>query len=227
MIKEKAKFLAETNKLLQGVGSSEKILTEEEKQASVEYKLGSLFNRLKSGAKKAEPPQQTKKVDTNSFIYFKNKRELDIYKKSLQKNDAAIVKLIFSGKFSQVRRLWLKRRLLLQNIQIIENRLENKAVSYTKIAHGIDYYVESFFAGINTLGTILSIGLFLYVALYVLFTTLSGLGILEVHMTGKSILFLTFFSIFILAINISRGWKSMVFMVPVIFFLISFLSFNF
>ena len=83
-------------------------------------------------------------MDTNSFIYFKNKRELDIYKKTHQKNDSAIVKAIFLFQFAQAKRLLLKRRLLKQNIAIIENRINNRSISYTKIAHGMDYYIWLF-----------------------------------------------------------------------------------
>lgn len=143
MIQEKAKFLAETNKLLEGLGSSEKIKTEEEKKASLQYKISHFFENIFS--KKIETKREKTKIDTNSFIYFKNKRELDIYKKTLQKNDSALIKSLFSGNLTLFRRLMLKRRLLLQNIQIIENRLENKAVSYTKIAHGFGYYNQLFF----------------------------------------------------------------------------------
>lgn len=140
MIKEKAKFLAETNKLLQSIGSSEKIQTEEEKQSSLEYKFQSFLGRF-TNEKKPEKVEPKNRIDTNSFIYFKNKRELDIYKKAHQNNDSAIVKTFFTGKFSLLKRLLLKRRLLLQNIQIIENRLQNKSVSYTKLVHGFDYYI--------------------------------------------------------------------------------------
>lgn len=165
MIKEKAKFLAETNKLLQGVGSSEKIQTEEEKKNTLEYKFQNFFGKI---AGKKEERKTQNKVDTNSFVFYKNKRELDIYKKTHQKNDMAIIKALFSGKFSVVKRLLLKRRLLLQNIQIIENRIQNRAVSYTKLVHGVDYYINGFFGIISTLATVFSVGLFFYIFVYIL-----------------------------------------------------------
>lgn len=225
MIKEKAKFLAETNKLLQWVGSSEKIKTDEEKEASIEYKVSNFFKNLAN--KKTDKPVKENKVDTNSFIYFKNKRELDIYKKSFQKNNSALIKAIFSGNFTLVRRLILKRRLLLQNIQIIENRLENKAVSYTKIAHGFDYYIQMFFAFINTFGTIFSVALFLYVLVYIISHSLAGMGIIQVEIVNKSALFLTLFSLFVFWINVIRWWKSLIVIIPVLIYIFSFLSLNF
>lgn len=225
MIAEKAKFLAETNKLLQGVGSTEKIKTEEEKKASLEYKVSSFFKNFVENKKESTPKEN--KIDTNSFIYFKNKRELDIYKKSFQKNDTALVKAFFSGNFTLARRLFLKRRLLLQNIQIIENRLENKSVSYTKIANGFDYYVQGFFFLINTFGTIFSVALFLYVAVYIVSHSLAGMGFFEVEMIHKSALFLTLFSLFVFAVNIIKGWKGLVIVIPIVVYISSFLLLNF
>ena len=227
-VAEKAKFLAETNKLLQWVGSSERIQTEEEKQKDIGYQLQSLFGKIGNTTKKTEKPVNTgKKVDTNSFIYFKNKRELDIYKKTHQKNDSAIVKAIFSFQFAQAKRLLLKRRLLKQNIAIIENRINNRSISYTKIAHGMDYYINSFFGFISTLATTGLVGLFFYVLVYIVGNTLSEMNIISFGLTDKSPLFLALFSVFVFFITLVRGWKSMIVIIPLLFFIVSFLSINF
>ena len=226
MIKEKAKFLAETNKLLQSIGSSEKIQTEEEKQSSLEYKFQSFLGRF-ANEKKTEKTESKNKIDTNSFIYFKNKRELDIYKKAHHSNYSAIIRALFTGKFSLLKRLLLKRRLLLQNIQIIENRLQNKTVSYTKLVHGFDYYVRSFFDGVSAIGTIISVGLFFYIFLYIILNALDGMKIIELVLQSKSSLFLALFSLFTLGITLIRGWKTMILIIPCFLLIFSFLSTNF
>lgn len=226
MIKEKAKFLAETNKLLQSIGSNEKIQTEEEKQSSLEYKFQSFLGRF-TNEKKIEKTESKNKIDTNSFIYFKNKRELDIYKKAHHNNDSAIIRALFTGKFSLLKRLLLKRRLLLQNIQIIENRLQNKTVSYTKLVHGFDYYIRSFFDGISAIGTIISVGLFFYIFLYIILNALDGMKIIELVLQSKSSLFLTLFSVFTLCLTLIRGWKTMIVVIPCFLLIFSFLSTNF
>ena len=77
--------------------------------------------------------EQKKKVDTNSFIFYKNLRELNIYKQNLNKVVIDIIKAIFTFQFSQVKRLRLKKKLLEQDIQIIDNRIHNRNISYTKI----------------------------------------------------------------------------------------------
>ena len=76
MIKEKAKFLAETNKLLQSIGSSEKIQTEEEKQSSLEYKFQSFLGRF-ANEKKTE---KTRLIPIRLFILKTNENLISIKK---------------------------------------------------------------------------------------------------------------------------------------------------
>lgn len=60
--------------------------------------ISNLFTKI---SKPTEEPkkQETKKVDTNSFIYYKNQRELNLYKENLGKNDVQIVKAILTFQF--------------------------------------------------------------------------------------------------------------------------------
>lgn len=225
-IKEKAKFLAETNKLLQWVGSNEKIQTEEDKNNSLEGKFQS-FLKLFTEKKEEKKPTNEGKLDTNTFAYFKNKRELDIYKKAHQKNNSAIMNAILTGKFSLVKKLLLKRKLLLQNIQIIENRIQNRAVSYTKLVHGFDFYVNRFFSIISTIGTILSIALFFYTFAFILLNSLQLLHIVDISFQNKSSLFLTLFAFLVFTVVFSRGWKSMIFFTIIFGIIMSFLLINF
>ena len=81
-------------------------------------------------------------MDKNSFIYFKNQRELSVYKEILGKNDIVIIKTIFTFQWNKLKKLFLKKKLLQQNIQIIDNRIHNKNISYTKIVHGFQYYID-------------------------------------------------------------------------------------
>ena len=116
--------------------------------------------------------EQKKKVDTNSFIFYKNLRELNIYKENLNKVVIDIIKSIFTFQFSQVKRLRLKKKLLEQDIQIIDNRIHNRNISYTKIVKGTQYYMDmlwSFFQGISD---IFLYGLLLYTVVYITMNSL-------------------------------------------------------
>lgn len=110
--------------------------------------ISNFFSRF---TKKEVPKEkkEVKKVDTNSFIYFKNQRELTTYKEIAEKNDKLIIISILTFKWNSLKRLFLKRKLLKQNIQIIDNRIHNRNISYTKIVHGLEYYLDSFTASIS------------------------------------------------------------------------------
>lgn len=140
---EKKKFLEETNSLLKQIGSSNRIDT-----GSESVDLGKALTGFlsKFSQPKKEEKKETKKVDTNSFIYYKNQRELNLYKENLNSTDIQILKAIFTLQFTKIKRLRLKKKLLLQNIQIIDNRIHNRNISYTKIVHGFEYYREVFFS---------------------------------------------------------------------------------
>lgn len=227
-IQEKTKFLAETNNLLKNIGSSDKIQTEEEKQATVEYKLQSFFSGIFSSKKADTPKKEVQTLDTNSFTFFKNKRELDIYKKSLSANDVAIIKAITSFQFSKIKKLFLKRKLLNQNIQIIENRINNKSISYTKVIRWFDYYLDLFFASIEGIVTIFVWAIFLYSVAYIWLQTASVFWLITVNLNyNTSVLYLVMLMLVIAIFSFIRGWKTLIIFIPICIFLLWFLSRNF
>ena len=126
---DKKKISDETNALLRQIGSSSRIANEKD------IDIGkSITGFLNSFQKKTEVKvEQKKKVDTNSFIYYKNLRELNTYKENLNAVEIEILKSIVKFQFSKIKRLLLKKKLLEQDIQIINNRIHNKNISYTKI----------------------------------------------------------------------------------------------
>ncbi len=223
MTEDKEDFLKETNALLKEVGSKEKIESKEDKENSLEYKLNHLF----SWSNNTEIVEKKAKKDVNSFMYFKNKRELDIYKKKLNSTEIEILKSLFSFKFSQLKKLFLKRKLISQNIEIIFNRINNRNISYTKMVHGIEYYITNFFIAIELISNILFYAIFIYTITYIVFHTLDILLIFPSYITGKSILLITLFTILSLFLSYIRNIKSTFLFVPIFIFLVYFLSINF
>ena len=128
---EKQKLLDETNSLLKQIGSSERIENNETKAVDIGKSISNFFDSFQK--KDVSKSEQKKKVDTNSFIFYKNLRELDIYKKNLNKVVIDLIKALATFKFGLVKRLRLKKKLLEQDIQIIDNRIHNRNISYTKI----------------------------------------------------------------------------------------------
>lgn len=233
MIKEKEQFLQETNQLLKEIGSGERIQTEEQKKQTVEYYVGSFFEKLKDFWKHTTNTEDTvvgggrKKIDVNSFIYLKSKRELDIYKKSLSKNNKEIFSAFFSFQWTKLKRLLLKRKLLSQNIHIIDNRIKNKNISYTRIIYGVEYYIKMFFVFVRAIATFSLYILFLFSLTYIALTTADTLGMLRVVFIGKSIFFITMFSLFIASALFVRNWISLFVVWGLFLFLFWFLLANF
>lgn len=229
MTDEKQKFLDETNALLKKVWSHDRIESESEKTDTLEYKLNHLFDTPKKPEPKigVNAPIEKEKKDTNSFIYFKNKRELDIYKKKLNGIEIDIIKNTLTFQFSHVKKLLLKKKLIAQNIEIIDNRINNRVISYTKILHGIEYHITNFYKAIEIIASVFLYIIFLYTIAYILIHTLDIIGVLHSQFQGKSILFITLFCITTFFISYIRGIKSSIVALPTLLFVLYFLSVNF
>ncbi len=232
MTDEKQKFLDETNALLKKVGSHDRIESDTWKENTLEYKLNHLFEKNKKTIPKwaAEAPSidlNSAKKDTNSFIYFKNKRELDIYKKKLNITEVDIIKKILTFQFSKVKKLLLKKKLIAQNIEIIDNRINNRVISYTKILHWVEYHIKNIFYIIDIITSILLYTIFLYTIAYILLHTLDMMGILSNQFQWKSMLFITLFVLSTFFLSYIRGIKSTIIALPMLLFVLYFLSINF
>jgi hypothetical protein len=199
---EKKKFLQETNSLLKQIGSSDRIETTD--TPTFEKSVSDFVSKFKK--KEAPEKKETKKVDTNSFIYYKNQRELNIYREILGKNDLLIMKMIFTFQWGKVKRLFLKKKLLMQNIQIIDNRIHNRNISYTKVVKGFQYYVDVLISTINYIARTGSYILFLYILTLLTLKIGSYFGVLDYgFQENKSILYITLFSIVILLFSFVRS----------------------
>ena len=127
---EKKKLLDQTNDLLKQIGSSNRIDTTSEND--IGKKITQFFENLQ---KKEVIPmeEQKKKMDTNSFVFYRNLREINIYRENLKSTNYKIIKALLSFQFKDLKRLFLKKKLLSQNITIIDNRIHNRNISYTKV----------------------------------------------------------------------------------------------
>lgn len=222
---DKKKFLEETNSLLKQIGSSNRINTWSE---SVDVGKAITGFLSKFSQPKQEEKKETKKVDTNSFIYYKNQRELNLYKENLNSTDLQILKAVFTLQFSKIKRLRLKKKLLLQNIQIIDNRIHNRNISYTKIVHGFEYYREVFFSWIEWISKILSYAFFLYIVTY--FTLDIGVYFWVVDFSfqsNKIPLYLALLSILAVIFSFTRNFLRFFIILPIIYVLFYFFNLNF
>ncbi len=178
---ERKKFFETTNKLLREVGSKSKFWIKEVK--TIPPILIKIWDTLKSFTKQANTiiEENSNKpvmaVDKSSFAFYKNLRELKIYKDLLKSTELLIFTRVFHLEFSEVKRLFLKRKLLSQNIQIITNRIDKKNFSYTKIVRGFGYYIHVLLSVIAYVGDILLYALVLYSIGFVIYLLLNKVSV--------------------------------------------------
>lgn len=172
---EKKKLIEETNNLLKQIGSSERLDTTSEND--IVRKITIFFEGLQ---KKEIAPveEQKKKVDTNSFVFYRNLREFNIYTENLKTTRKKIFLSIISFQFKDLKRLFLKKKLLIQNITIIDNRIHNRNISYTKVIKWAEYYFEIIFSFFQKISDILLYTLFLYTICYMILNTLNTFHII-------------------------------------------------
>lgn len=161
---ERTLFLKETNSLLRELGSSKRIGND---FSSIKKKLIGFFWDLQSSSESETKSVENseKKIDTSSFVYYKNLRELSLYKERLGSVKKEIFKALFKGGQKR-KRLLLKKRLIEQNIQIIESRITKKRFSYTKIAKGVLYYEEVFTYLLRAMSDIILYSLSLFILVF-------------------------------------------------------------
>lgn len=227
---EKQKYLEETNALLKQIGSSERFDTGA-RWANAD--IWQLINRLFTPKKKEEKvleqkkTETQKKVDSNSFIYYKNQRELALYKENLKKTEIQILKTIFTFQFSYLKRLLLKKRLLVQNITIIDNRLNNKNISYTKVVKGFSYYTDLILSGVQEISYIFTYALFFYIVWFEIIQIAEYFWILQYTLQTKPYLYITIGSVIALIFSFVRSFLTFIISIPLILFIITILSYNF
>ncbi len=221
---EKKKLLDETNSLLKQIGSSERISSDQKPALDIGKAIGGFLDSLQ---KKKPVIEQKKKVDTNSFIFYKNLRELNIYKENLNSTDVQLLKAVFKLQFSQVKRLLLKKKLLKQNITIIDNRIHNRNISYTKVVKGTTYYLDQLFHFFEKLADILLYALLLYVITFISVQTLQDFKIIPVHIQPHFFFYISLISIFTFLLTFFRSLISVFLFWWIFLCIFYFLSINF
>ncbi|EKD44611.1 MAG: hypothetical protein ACD_71C00077G0003 [uncultured bacterium (gcode 4)] len=187
--KEKQGFINETNDLLKKFGSSERVRNPD---TDILLKGKRILDEFIQNFSSIKEIKKEWKKDTQSFVFYKNLRELHIYKQKLREtNKGLIVATILFQKEKQ-QRLWLKKRLIVQNIQLIENRIKNIRFSYSKIVKGIHYYTDIGIFSLSYIGDILLYGIFFY-SVFFIFSQMSHTFPLNYSILYPIVLF-SFFS---------------------------------
>ncbi len=222
---EKKKLLEETNSLLKQIWSTSRIQSDDDSSVDIWKSISSFIDSFQK--KPDQKVEQKKKVDTNSFIFYKNLRELNTYKENLNKTEIEILRSIIRFQFPKIKRLLLKKKLLEQDIQIIDNRIHNKNISYTKIVKWTRYYTDLFYKFFSKISDIILYALIFYSTTYILLLTGKSFDIIQLTLNPKFFLYITQFSLIGLFFSFFRSLFSFVFMGWLLLFFLYFLQVNF
>lgn len=218
---EKKKLLDQTNDLLKQIGSSNRIDTTSEND--IGKKITQFFENLQ---KKEVIPmeEQKKKVDTNSFVFYRNLREINIYRENLKSTNYKIIKALLSFQFKDLKRLFLKKKLLSQNITIIDNRIHNRNISYTKVIKWAEYYFDIFFFTFEKIADIILYTLFFYTLIFISLKSLDSFHIVHLIIEPRFFFYVCLISVAGFSFSFMRSLLSTTIMVT--FFLLVFIFFS-
>ena len=183
-------YIQDTNELLRNFGSREKVLLDEDDVMKKFKKVTTDFFENLTLFQRNEDF-----IDKSSGIYFKTLRELNTYRQKLREVNHEIFspKNLFSQDTEKKVYLRVKKRLILQNIRLIKNRLSRRRFSYTKIAKGVRYYEDIVIALIGGTGNAIIYALLVWSSIYVAYRTVSYFGMMDFHFNPNSLLILSFF----------------------------------
>ena len=199
VLEEKATYINETNRLLKQFWSGDKIAMpgQTDSYKKIEWIVSDVVNsffskeeEIKIEDKKKDPNA----IDTNSFVFYKNLRELNLYKIKLKEVNREIIFARVQFQTEKTNRLILKRRLIEQNIRLLENRIKHIRFSYTKLMKGFNYYVEAFFELVSFLSDAILYSIFVFSAIFIVVITLIQFEITSIPFNFNVIFFITLIS---------------------------------
>lgn len=82
---------------------------------------------------KISAPSKNKKEKQVDFTYFSKSKELEFYQQKLQEVNVRLIKAYVSFQFSHVEALSLRKRLIVQNIEITKKRINDLSFSYSMV----------------------------------------------------------------------------------------------
>lgn len=198
---QKDEFLKQTNSLLRELGSSKQVGWNLEEAKD---KLKSLFSEVFSKSSTEEIEVKWKKiVDQSSYSYYKNLRDISIYKEKLIETRKAKFAAFFKNR-ELYNKLSLKERLIIQNISIIEARIQKKKFSYSRLSKGFSYYNSAFVYLVQSVVNLVLQGVSIAVILLSIMNIFSGWEDVGVFWTLSSMPFFLL-SLFLFAFIFSKA----------------------
>jgi hypothetical protein len=223
VMKWKKNILWDTNKLLKWFWSSKQIVLPED---DIKIKLNSIladyWESLKSIFK---PDKKVEKIDKNSWKYFDILREKNIYERKLKEINKEIMKNVFN--IENKKRLNLKKKLIRQNISILDNRIKNKKISYSKTIKWFNYYKDVILYVFQKISDTIIYALLIYSIFFIFLNVYLQLFDKDLKFNYNFLLYIALFSMFWFLLKISKNFIIFVFstLIYIIFFIYLIINF--
>ncbi len=169
---EKGKLLLkETNSLLKKIWSKEVFV---EKHKDVWFLINSFFEKLNTYFLSFKK-EKKEEIDKHSHSYIKNALFLKRYKNKLQENNIEILKNLFLLPFKREKRrnLFIKRRVIKQNIVILKAREWGFNFSYTSIKKWFNKIFDYILVAIENIRLYLFVIILIYTLVFILFLNIN------------------------------------------------------
>ena len=227
---EVKKLLWETNKLLKEVGSRTSFTP---KENDIWYIVKTFFQDVFSFLKPNTQKKQKFSVDTSSSTYLKTKLLIEKYEKKLkvltqEKQKKFLIYIIPSKENNSLKEnIYLREKIIRQNLMILKSRLTGKTYSYTKIVKGYHTFVEKVLAMVSFLQTPLLFLVTVYAGFFVLANMMDFLWIYHLSIHFYGMFYFLFIHIIFILLSMVRGIWSLIFNIVILSFLFIFWVINF
>lgn len=219
IIEWKKEILWDTNKLLKNFGSTKHIILPED---DLKLKMNKIFNDISEYIKNfIKQWTKAEKIDKTSWKYFDILRELEIYKRKLKDINKEIFKSIFNKEKNL--RLKLKKKLILQNITLINNRIKNKKISYSKTIKWFSYYNDILFYITLKISDLLIYTILVYSLFFIIMNIFRKMIVINYWM----LYFIILLSLLWFILKISKNIYSLLILAIIYFFSVIYLIINF
>lgn len=166
-------LLKETNKLLKDLWAKTQFV---EKEKDFSYQAKKFFSWLKESFKKEEKEKKEElEIDKESYSYVKTQLHLSKYEEKLRENTKDILSNLFSLISNVDKRdlLFLKRRIIQQNIFLLKSKLKWKVVKYSFSVKAFWWFVSLFASLVEFLKTNFLIIIFTYLMFFLFFININ------------------------------------------------------
>ncbi len=226
-------LLKQTNELLKKIGSNQKFI---EQDKDIKKIVAHVFDEIKisfDGIKQSFKSEKIEKLDKGSYSYIKTKLLKQKYKTRQKENTRNIIQnfivfLLPFGKNKETRdNLMIKKRVIHQNISLLDAKLSWKIYSYVKIIKGykklIEFILGLFFYIKDSLFGVI----FIYSSILLLYTTTQSMFTtsLVLNFSGLYYFIIALFIYFV--ILLSRWVLTLMLNFVFLFFIIIFATVNF